>query len=441
MDYLAAWMFLALTILLMAGFPVTFTLLGVSLTFGMIGFGWDFFNLLPLRIWGRMGNVTLAAVPLFVFMGVMLERSGLAEELLDTMGLLFGRLKGGLAISVVVVGALLGASTGIVGATVVTMGLLAVPTMLRRGYQKELATGTVSASGTLGQIIPPSIVLVLIGDIVGVSVGDLFIGAVLPGLLLVGLFIIYILIAAYMRPGVAPAISKEELAAISPRQLAARVGKALFPPLFLMVAVLGSIFAGIASPTEAAAVGAVGATLLTIANKKFNMAILHEVMHTTVRLTCMVFIILCGAAAFGLVFRGLGGDGIVRDFLGGIADQYSHGAVLAIVMLLIFFIGFFLDFIEITFIHVPVLAPIMIDFGYDPVWFCILLAVNLQTSFLTPPFGFSLFYLKAVTPPEVTTGHIYRGIIPFVFFQLIGLAIVVFFPQLATWLPDIVFGP
>ena len=441
MDYLAAWMFLALTILLMAGFPVTFTLMGTALVFGMIGFGWDFFNLLPLRIWGRMTNVTLAAVPLFVFMGVMLERSGLAEELLDTMGLLFGRLKGGLAISVVVVGALLGASTGIVGATVVTMGLLAVPTMLRRGYQKELATGTVSASGTLGQIIPPSIVLVLIGDIVGVSVGDLFMGAVLPGLLLVGLFIIYILIAAYLRPGVAPAISKEELAAISPKQLVTRVGKALFPPMFLIVAVLGSIFAGIASPTEAAAVGAVGATLLTVANKKFNMIILREVMITTVRLTCMVFIILCGAAAFGLVFRGLGGDTIVREFLGGIADQYSHGAVLAIVMTLIFFIGFFLDFIEITFIHVPVLAPIMIDFGYDPVWFCILLAVNLQTSFLTPPFGFSLFYLKAVTPPEVTTGNIYRGIIPFVLFQLIGLAIVVFYPKLATWLPDIVFGP
>jgi tripartite ATP-independent transporter DctM subunit len=407
----------------------------------MIGFGWDFFNLLPLRIWGRMTNVTLAAVPLFVFMGVMLERSGLAEELLDTMGLLFGRLKGGLAISVVVVGALLGASTGIVGATVVTMGLLAVPTMLRRGYQKELATGTVSASGTLGQIIPPSIVLVLIGDIVGVSVGELFMGAVLPGLLLVGLFIIYILIAAYLRPGVAPAISKEELANISPIQLAARVGKALFPPMFLIVAVLGSIFAGIASPTEAAAVGAVGATLLTIANKKFNMAILREVMHTTTRLTCMVFIILCGAAAFGLVFRGLGGDTIVREFLGGIAHRYSHAAVLAIVMLLIFFIGFFLDFIEITFIHVPVLAPIMIEFGYDPVWFCILLAVNLQTSFLTPPFGFSLFYLKAVTPPEVTTGHIYRGIIPFVLFQLIGLAIVVFYPTLATWLPKIVYAP
>jgi len=441
MDYLAAWMFLALTILLLAGFPVTFTLLGTALTFGMIGFGWDFFNLLPLRIWGRMQNVTLAAVPLFVFMGVMLERSGLAEELLDTMGLLFGRIRGGLAISVVIVGALLGASTGIVGATVVTMGLLAVPTMLKRGYQKELATGTVSASGTLGQIIPPSIVLVLIGDIVGVSVGDLFMGAVLPGLLLVGLFVAYILIAAFFRPGIAPAISKEELAQISPKQLAARVGKAMIPPLFLIVAVLGSIFAGIASPTEAAAVGAVGATLLTVLNKKFSIAILREVMQATTKLTCMVFIILCGAAAFGLVFRGLGGDQLVRNFLGGIAHSYSHGAVLAIVMALIFFIGFFLDFIEITFIHVPVLAPIMIEFGYDPIWFCILLAVNLQTSFLTPPFGFSLFYLKAVTPPEVKTGHIYRGIIPFVLVQIIGLAIVVLFPKLATWLPKVVYGP
>ncbi len=441
MEYLAGWMFLALTILLMIGFPVTFTLLGTALVFGMIGFGWDFFNLLPLRIWGRMTNVTLIAVPLFVFMGVMLERSGLAEALLDTMGILFGRLRGGLAISVVVVGALLGASTGIVGATVVTMGLLAVPTMLRRGYQKELACGTVSASGTLGQIIPPSIVLVLIGDIVGVSVGDLFIGAVLPGMLLVGLFITYILLVSYLRPDVAPAISKEELAAISPKQLAAQVGRALFPPLFLMVSVLGSIFAGIASPTEAAAVGAVGATVLTIVNKKFNLALLQEVMLSTVKLTCMVFIILCGAAAFGLVFRGLGGDHLVRGFLGGIAEQYNKTVVLAIVMGVIFIIGFFLDFIEITFIHVPVLAPIMIDFGYDPVWFCILLAVNLQTSFLTPPFGFSLFYLKAVTPPEISTGHIYRGIIPFVLFQLIGLAIVVLFPQLATWLPDIVYGP
>ncbi len=441
MEYLPAWMFLALTILLMAGFPVTFTLLGTSLCFGMIGFGWDFFNLLPLRIWGRMTNVTLIAVPLFVFMGVMLERSGLAEDLLNTMGILFGRVRGGLAISVVIVGALLGASTGIVGATVVTMGLLAVPTMLKRGYQKELATGTVSASGTLGQIIPPSIVLVLIGDIVGVSVGDLFMGAILPGLILVGLFIFYIAIVAFFRPEIAPAIPREEIQGISGKQLLAQVGKAMFPPLFLMVAVLGSIFAGIASPTEAAAVGAVGATVLTLTNRKFSLNMLREVMRTTVQLTCMVFIILCGAAAFGLVFRGLGGDTLVREFLSGLAGRYSHGMVLAIVMGFIFVMGFFLDFIEITFIHVPVLAPIMIEFGFDPIWFCVLLAVNLQTSFMTPPFGFSLFYLKAVTPPEITTGHIYRGIIPFVIFQLIGLAIVVLFPQLATWLPKLVYGP
>jgi len=440
MEYLAAWMFLALTILLMIGFPVTFTLLGTALTFGLIGFGWGFFNLLPLRIWGVMTNVTLLAVPLFVFMGVMLERSGLAEDLLDTMGLVFGRLRGGLAVSVVLVGALLGASTGIVGATVVTMGLLAVPTMLKWGYQKELATGTVSASGTLGQIIPPSIVLVLIGDIVGVPVGDLFMGAVLPGFLLVGLYIIYILLAAFFRPENAPAVPKSELAALTPAILFRRMLKALFPPLFLMVAVLGSIFAGVASPTEAAAVGAVGATLLTIANRKFTLKILQEVMDSTMQLTCMVFIILVGAAAFGLVFRGLGGDGIVREFLGGIAEDHSKYAVLAIVMGIIFIIGFFLDFIEITFIHVPVLAPIMLEFGFDPAWFCILIAVNLQTSFMTPPFGFSLFYLKAVTPPEISTGDIYRGIIPFVFFQLIGLLLVVFFPILVTWLPSVVFG-
>ena len=440
MEYLPGWMFLALTILLLIGFPVTFTLLGTALVFGLIGFGWSFFDLLPLRLWGTITNVTLLAVPLFVFMGVMLERSGLAEDLLDTMGMLFGRLRGGLAISVVVVGALLGASTGIVGATVVTMGLLAVPTMLKRNYNKALATGTVSASGTLGQIIPPSIVLVLIGDIVGVPVGDLFMGAVLPGFLLVFLFIVYIILASIIKPESAPAIPREELAAMSNRELASRVGKALFPPLFLMVAVLGTIFAGVASPTEAAAVGAVGATILSIANKRFNLEILRAVMLSTLRLTCMVFIILCGAAAFGLVFRGLGGDDLVRTFLQGIAHRYSHAMVLAIVMGLIFVIGFFLDFIEITFIHVPVLAPIMIEFGFDPLWFCVLLAVNLQTSFMTPPFGFSLFYLKAVTPPEVTTGDIYRGIIPFVIFQLIGLGIVVAFPELATWLPKVVFS-
>jgi tripartite ATP-independent transporter DctM subunit len=440
MEYLAGWMFLALTILLMAGFPVTFTLMGTALFFGLIGFGWNLFNLLPLRIFGVMTNVTLLAVPLFVFMGVMLERSGLAEDLLDTMGLLFGRLKGGLAISVVVVGALLGASTGIVGATVVTMGLLAVPTMLKRGYQKELVTGTVSASGTLGQIIPPSIILVLIGDIVGVPVGDLFMGAVFPGLVLVGLYILYILIISHLKPEWAPPIPESELDALTRRVLLGRVFRALVPTLFLMVAVLGSIFAGIASPTEAAAVGAVGATGLTVLNRKFNLQMLRDVMQSTMILTCMVFIILVGAAAFGLVFRGLGGDDLVRGFLGGIAATHGKWFVMGIVMGLIFIIGFFLDFIEITFIHVPVLAPIIIDFGFDPAWFCILLAVNLQTSFMTPPFGFSLFYLKAVTPPEIKTGHIYRGIIPFVIFQLIGLLIVLSFPALVTWLPRVVYG-
>jgi tripartite ATP-independent transporter DctM subunit len=440
MEYLAGYMFLAMSILIMFGFPVTFTLGGTAMVFGVIGFGWDFFNLLPLRVWGRMGNVTLMAVPLFVFMGVMLERSGLADKLLDTMGIVLGRLRGGLAASVVIVGALLGASTGIVGATVVTMGLLAVPTMLRRGYSKQLACGTVAASGTLGQIIPPSIVLVLIGDIVGVSVGDLFMGAVLPGLVLVGLYIGYIVVAAIIHPDQAPAIKKEDLGDMVGRKLALQVLVAMVPPLFLMVAVLGSIFAGIASPTEAAAVGAVGATLLTIANGKFNITILREVMRATMSLTCMVFIILCGAALFGLVFRGLNGDDLVRGFLEGIGHKYSYSAVLAIVLLIIFVIGFFLDFIEIIFIHVPVLAPIMIDFGFDPVWFCILLAVNLQTSFMTPPFGFSLFYLNSVTPPEVSTGHIYRGIIPFVILQLIGLMIVIFYPSLATWLPNAVFG-
>jgi len=440
MEYLAGYMFLAMSILILFGFPVTFTLGGTALVFGLIGFGWNFFNLLPSRVWGIMGNVTLMAVPLFVFMGVMLERSGLADKLLDTMGLVLGRLRGGLAASVVVVGALLGASTGIVGATVVTMGLLAVPTMLRRGYSKELACGTVAASGTLGQIIPPSIVLVLIGDIVGVSVGDLFMGAVLPGMVLVVLYILYIIIASYVKPSIAPAFKKEDMNDLVGGKLAVQVLVSMLPPLFLMVAVLGSIFAGVASPTEAAAVGAVGATLLTIANRKFNLAILREVMRSTMSLTCMVFIILCGAAVFGLVFRGLNGDDLVRHFLTVIGEKYSYNVVLAIVLGIIFIIGFFLDFIEIIFIHVPVLAPIMIHFGFDPVWFCILLAVNLQTSFMTPPFGFSLFYLNSVTPPSITTAHIYRGIIPFVLLQLIGLMLVIFFPELATWLPKVVFG-
>jgi tripartite ATP-independent transporter DctM subunit len=439
-EYLAGWMFLALTIWLMAGFPVTFTLMGTALCFGLLGAGPEFFDLLPLRIWGIIKNVMLIAVPLFVFMGVTLEKSGLAEELLDTMGMLFGPMRGGLAISAVVVGALLGASTGIVGATVVTMGLLAVPTMLRRGYQKELACGTVSASGTLGQIIPPSIVLVLLATIVQIPVGDLFVAAILPGIVLVLLYIIYIIIATLIRPKIAPPVDRELKEGQNMRDFYIRVFRALVPPLLLIFFVLGSIFAGIASPTEAASIGCVGAMLLALWNKRFNIQILREVMQATTKLTCMVFIILVGAGAFGLTFRELYGDEMVRNFLFSVAEVFDKYTVLAIVMGVIFLVGFVLDFIEITFIHVPVLVPILIeDFGFNALWICVLLAVNLQTSFMTPPFGFSLFYLKAVTPPEVRTGHIYRGIIPFVFFQLIGLFIVAFWPELATWLPTIVY--
>lgn len=439
MEYLGGWMFLFLSIALMVGFPVTFILLSTSMIFALIGPGLQFFDLLPLRIWGVMENAVLIAVPLFIFMGITLERSGIAEELLDTMGMLFGKLKGGLAISVVVVGALLGASTGIVGATVVTMGLIAVPTMIRRGYQKELATGTVAASGTLGQIIPPSIVLVLLGTIVQVPVGDLFIGATIPGLLLSLLYIIYIFILAQMKPEWAPAVPREGADADN-KTFYLRVVKALVPPLALIIAVLGSIFAGVATPTEAAAVGSVGSVVLASLNRKFTFQMLKEVMAGTTRLTCMVFIILVGAAAFGLAFRELDGDQLVRGFLSGVAETHTKWVVLAIVMGLIFVVGFILDFIEITFIHVPVLAPIMIEFGFDPLWFCILLAVNLQTSFLTPPFGFSLFYLKAVTPEGVETGHIYRGIIPFVILQVIGLILVIFYPSLATWLPKVMYA-
>ena len=438
MDFLPGWMFVFLFGLLMIGYPVAFTIGALALLFGWIGFGLPFFNLLPLRIWGVMTNFTLVAVPLFVFMGVTLERSGLAEDLLDTMAVLFGRLRGGLAISVTLVGALLAASTGIVGATTVTMGLLSLPTMLRRNYSPELAAGTIAASGTLGQIIPPSIVLVVLADIMNISVGDLFLGAVMPGLVLVVLYLSYIVVIGLVAPEKAPPIPAEELAGISRAELTRRVMRSLVPPLTLMMAVLGSIFAGIASPTEAAAVGASAALLLVAWNGKFSLTMLRGVMRTTVRLTSMVFIILVGAQAFGLTFRGLGGDDLIRNFLQHLA--LGQWGVLVIVMITLFLAGFFLDFIEITFIHVPVLAPLMVLYGFNPVWFAILIAVNLQTSFLTPPFGYALFYLKSVCPPSVTTGHIYRGIVPFVTLQLIGLIITVFFPKLVLWLPCVVFG-
>ncbi len=438
MDYLPAWMFVALFGLLLIGYPVAFTIGALAILFGWIGFGLPFFNLLPLRIWGVMQNFTLVAVPLFVFMGVTLERSGLAEELLETMAILFGRLRGGLSISVIVVGALLAASTGIVGATTVTMGLLALPSMMRRGYSPELATGTIAASGTLGQIIPPSIVLVVLADIMNISVGDLFVGAIFPGFLLVGLYLTYIIINGLVRPHTCPPVPEEELAAIGTRELAIRVLGSMVLPLVLMLAVLGSIFFGIASPTEAAAVGATAAMLLVAAKRKFTMDMLRQVMLATVRLTSMIFIILVGAQAFGLTFRGLGGDDLIRNFLTEL--DVGPTGVLVMVMVTLFLAGFFLDFIEITFIHVPVLTPLMAHYGFDSAWFAVLIAVNLQTSFLTPPFGYALFYLKSVCPPGVTTVHIYKGIVPFVILQLIGLTVVVMFPQLVLWLPCQLFG-
>ena len=436
-ELLPFLMFLALVVFLLLGYPVAFTLGGVALVFGVLGFGLDFFTLLPMRIWTRMTSFILVAVPLFVFMGVMLERSGLAEELLETMSLLFGRVRGGLAISVVIVGALLAASTGIIGATVVTMGVIALPVMLSKGYQSELVTGTISAAGTLGQIIPPSIVLVILGDIMGVSVGELFMGAFIPGIILVLLYTIFILIYGFFKPQAAPGLSPEELASTSSKGLLILVLKALVPPSILILAVLGSIFFGVASPTEAAAMGAFGATLISIAKKRLNLKVLREVMMSTTRLCSMVFLILLGAAAFGLVFRGLGGDHMVRNFLEGIGG--GQWGILIIMMLVLFLLGFFLDFIEITFIVVPIIAPIISDLGFNPLWFAILIAINFQTSFLTPPFGFALFYLKGVCPEGVTTGHIYRGIIPFVVIQLIVLALVAFFPVFVTWLPKFMY--
>ena len=432
-EYMSLVLFATVFAVLLLGFPVAFTLGGVSLIFGYLTFGLGFFQLLPLRIWGTMTNYVLIAVPLFVYMGLMLEKSGLAEELLETMAMLFGKLRGGLAISVIVVGAVLAASTGIVGATVVTMGLLSLPTMIKRGYSPELTTGTICAAGTLGQIIPPSIVLVLLGSVLNVSIGDMFIGAVIPGLILVGLYILWIILIAFIRPQSAPAMPADELENFRESGMYRKIFRAFFLPFFLIVAVLGSIFAGIASPTEAAAVGAIGATFLTIWQKKLNLHTLREVMQGTTTLTCMVFILIVGATAFGLVFRGMGGDRYITSLIMGAGMEPGH--FLLIVMLVIFVAGFFIDFIEITFIIVPVVAPIFQQMGIDLLWIGILIAMNLQTSFLTPPFGFSLFYLKGVAPPEITTTQIYKGIIPFIAIQMICLLIVVVWPETVTWLP------
>lgn len=426
-EIIGILLFFAVFILILFGFPVAFTLAGLSVIVGYI-FIPDFFELLPLRIMGVIENIVLLAVPLFIFMGLMLEKSGLAENLLETMAKLFGRVKGGLAISVVVVGALLAASTGIVGATVITMGLISLPTMLRRNYSPELATGTIAASGTLGQIIPPSVVLVLLGSVLQVSVGDLFKAAFLPGILLVVIYILYILAVAYIKPNSAPALPQEEIDAFWKDGYLIKILKAFVLPMSLIVLVLGSIFLGIASPTEAAAVGALGAMILTVVQKKFDIKVLKEVMTGTMHLTSMVFMILLGATTFSLVFRGLGGDSFLIEMIHSF--ELSPMTFLLMVMLVVFIAGFFIDFIEIIFIIVPVVAPIFIAFKMNLIWIGILLALNLQTSFLSPPFGFSLFYLKGVAPEGISTGHIYRGIIPFLIIQVIFLLAVMIWPDI-----------
>ncbi len=438
LEYLPFVLFGLILVIILFGYPVAFTLGGLSVLTGLIVYDVDFFYLVSLRIYGTMNNFVLLAVPLFIFMGIMLEKSGIAENLLETMALLFGRFKGGLAISVVVVGAMLAASTGIVGATVVTMGLISLPTMLKRGYSAGLATGTIASSGTLGQIIPPSVVLVLLGSVLNISVGDLFTAALIPGILLVVFYLLYIVGMAFVRPEKAPPMPAEEIKAFRQGDTFSKVFKAFLLPFLLILAVLGSIFAGIASPTEAAGVGAMGAMLLTVVQKKFNLGILKATMLETTYLTCMVFIILVGATSFSLIFRALGGDQTLIQMI--TQAELSPALFLFVVMVAVFIAGFFIDFIEIIFIIVPVVAPIFVALGIDLLWVGILLAINLQTSFLTPPFGFSLFYLKGVAPPEVKTSDLYRGIIPFVIIQLIFLGMIVAFPEIVTFLPEYLKG-
>lgn len=454
-EYIPLLMFVVVCLVLMAGYPVAFSLAGTALLFALIGnatghFDIAFLHALPNRLYGTIDNTTLIAVPLFVLMGVMLEKSKLAEDLLDSMSLLFGKFKGGLGISVVVVGMLLAASTGIVGATVVTMGLMSLPTMLRRGYSPSLATGSICATGTLGQIIPPSIALVLLGDILSsayqqaqlsmdiftpktMSIGDLFVGAIIPGLLLVVMYIGYLIIISRLKPSVAPVANLEE----SDRLNAFRLMRSLLPPVVLIIAVLGSILSGIATPTEAAGVGALGATLLAISRGQLSIARLRDVSRSTTEVTAMVFLILIGAAVFSLVFRGFGGEELVEELFQSIPGGVV-GATL-VVMFVIFLLGFILDFIEITFVVVPIIGPVLLSMGLDPVWLGIMIAINLQTSFLTPPFGFALFYLRGVAPDSVQTGDIYRGVVPFIGIQVLLMLMLALWPALATWLSSVVF--
>jgi tripartite ATP-independent transporter DctM subunit len=413
-------------VLLMTGFQVAFVFAGVALFFALITdeVGLVVLEMLPYRTYGIMGNVTLMAVPLFIFMGLILEKSKMAESLLISMGKLFGSVRGGLAISVVLVGAILAASTGIVGASVVMMSLIALPLMLKHHYSPALASGSIAASGTLGQLIPPSIVLIILGDQMHLSVGDLFKAAVVPGLLLIVLYIIFILVVSYFNEEIAPPIVSDEPYDVVVKEAL----KAILPPFLLIGAVLGSIFAGITSPTESAAIGVLGAMGLALFNRVFSFELVRYATIETVKLTAMIFMILIGATAFSLVFNELGGGDMALEFFAG--DIGNKWTFIFIAMLVIFLLGFFIDFIEIAFVVVPILVPIVVSFGIDPVWFAILIAMNLQASFLTPPFGFALFYLKGAAGDKVTTGAIYRGVIPFILLQILALGIVVLYPEL-----------
>ena len=447
-------LFLFVIFTLMLGYPVAFTLSGVSIIFALVCSTFNYFDIsilyaLPSRIFGILTNETLVAIPIFIFMGITLEKSKIAEKLLESMSALFSSIKGGLGISVIIVGALLAASTGIVGATVVTMGLLSLPSMLKQNYDKKIATGTILASGTLGQIIPPSIVLILLGDVISssyqeaqnmqgifsqesVSVGDLFAGAIFPGLILVGFYILFILYVSYFREDLIPKnVIKEKLNF-------KKILLSLYAPLFLILIVLGTIILGIATPTEASSFGALGSIFLSHINKKLNIQILKDILIQTSKITSMIFILLIGATIFSLVFRGLEGDVFVNKFLSDLpGDVYFK---VFIVMATIFLLGFILDFIEITYVVVPVVAPVLLAMGIDPIWLGILIAINLQTSFLTPPFGFAIFYLKSVIPKEINTLEIYKGVIPFILIQVITIIIIVLYPELTTWLPSKIFG-
>ncbi|MBD0261714.1 MAG: TRAP transporter large permease subunit [Tolypothrix sp. Co-bin9] len=438
-EWLGPLMFAGALVLLSLGYPVAFSLGGVAILFGLLGIGLGVFDpifmtAMPQRIFGIMANYTLLAIPYFIFMGAMLEKSGIAERLLETMGILLGRLRGGLALAVVLVGALLAATTGVVAATVVAMGLISLPIMLRYGYNKELATGVIAASGTLGQIIPPSVVLVVLGDQLGISVGDLFIGSVIPGLMMAGAFAAHVLIVSFLKPDVAPALPAE-VREIGGKALGKRVFQVMLPPLVLILLVLGSIFFGIATPTEAGAVGCAGAIALAAANRQLTLESLRQVCDATLRITSMVIFILLGSTAFSLVFRGLNGDQFMFDVLSNLPG--GKVGFLIVSMAAVFFLGFFIDFFEIAFIVIPLFVPVAQQLGIDLVWYGVVLGANLQTSFLTPPFGFALFYLRGVAPKEVSTNDIYRGVIPFILLQLLVVVLIIAFPGIVSFLPSL----